>query len=256
MKNKNELYRKHNYLNEEIVFLRNVPVREYDLSEGGFSLIKYFNLLSKSEIEKLDLLTKNERLIQIGKMQIKNTSLSKNLMLAFVEARKMFFEANDLDDDDILSIKKDAIFVINKSCKETDFDILSFKLKNFYSSFLIISNIEFYYNSIKDKLDIKKLGEITHPLFDVIKTAIKLAENNKNEKTLFTYLQNFIKQYLNKSLQIEFYKELRFDGMFKYKYELANQSICLDSIDLSLINDIDISYNYLKFIIPLVQNII
>ena len=51
----------------------------------------------------------------------KNNGNDFNYVLskAFKDMRKQFFIANGIEDSDILSIKKDAIFVIKKRCRNT-----------------------------------------------------------------------------------------------------------------------------------------
>lgn len=51
--------------------------------------------------------------------------MKKTLNDKFVEVRKWFFENNDIQDDDILSIKKDAI-ITTKRCLATEFDNIRF----------------------------------------------------------------------------------------------------------------------------------
>ena len=46
-----ELYKRSIYLNRDIDYLFNSEIIEYDIQEAGFNIIKYFKLLSESEIE-------------------------------------------------------------------------------------------------------------------------------------------------------------------------------------------------------------
>ena len=101
------LANQHIYTNENLGLIKSV-IREYDMREAGFNLIKEYQLLKKSEIKRLEEnFTKQERTIEIGKLQNSNKYLAKNMMEAFKEARKQFCDLNDIENEDILSIKKD-----------------------------------------------------------------------------------------------------------------------------------------------------
>ena len=126
------LYEKTLYLNKDIDYLFNCEIREYDMQEAGFNLCKEFKLLPDKTIQYLNTLDKNQRHIQIGVYQ-KNKEFANKLKEAFILARKRFFEANELDDTDILAIKKDAIFVIKKNCINQKLsEFINFRPKNQY----------------------------------------------------------------------------------------------------------------------------
>lgn len=238
-----------NYLNKNIDIIL-FPIREYDMSEAGFSLIKEYELLPASLIKKLETkYTKKERTIKIGKLMNKYEDLSENLMDAFKKARKLFIEENNLNKSDILAIKKDAIFVIRKSCKILNFGkYITFKLKNTYTSYYHIGRYEFYYSSKNDKMDIKGLT-VTSPLLNEIQKILKYYENNKS--MIYKVLKNLRNKYLNKEFDIEYYRELNSKNMFRLNYEFGRQRIYAeDCIDKSIIN---IEYNYLNIILPLIN---
>ena len=53
-------------INESNPYLFNTDIFEYDMKDAGFSLIKEFNLLDKSTIDKLSKQDKNTRTVNIG----------------------------------------------------------------------------------------------------------------------------------------------------------------------------------------------
>ena len=63
---------------------------EYDMKEGGYSIIREESLLTKDEIEELSHYTKDERHVKIGKLQRGNPDLSKNLQNGFRKYRLLF----------------------------------------------------------------------------------------------------------------------------------------------------------------------
>ena len=93
---KSNLYERTLYLNKEIDYLFNCEIREYDLKSAGLNLIKYFKLLPQDKIDYLDKMDKEARNKEIGMLQ-KQKEFDKQLKDAFTEARRMFFDANNIN---------------------------------------------------------------------------------------------------------------------------------------------------------------
>lgn len=221
------------WLNPNIEYLFNDDIIEYDMKEAGFNLIKQYNLLDINEIKKLNQLEKFDRTIAIGKLQRDKILSSELLSNAFADMRGKFIESNSLTDNDIISVKKDAIFSI-KRCNNLVFGRIEFIEKNNYSSYIRFvnnSNIEIFYND--NVLDIKGIGEAginRHRLYLIpfISKAIKFIE--LKNPSIKRQMRLFIDDY--KSMKLD-------DG---YYIEFNNKSSSIDPM-----------YNYQKLIIPLVQ---
>ena len=253
-----KLYESHNYLNKNISSLK-LPIKEYDMKEAGFSLIKEFDLLPSNQIIQLSQYTKQIRTIEIGKLIENDSKLGRNLMECFIKARKKFFENNNLNDIDILSIKKDAIFVIKKTCHNLKFgDNIEFVMKNRYTSYYYFNKCEFYYSSINKKLDIKGVSYKNHPLFEEIKNIFHCNEIIKNEDIVYKKLQLFRNNYLNYKLPLECYRLLSPNNNYRFKTKKGMKffDINVDDIEEDKKEELDISYNYLHFIQPLIEIII
>ena len=110
------LYKSDTFINDNIFYLFNKTIYEYDMKSAGYNLSRAYKLLPESKLEELGRLKKERRSIEIGNIQRVNPEYKERLKLAFEEARRMFFEANDLQQNDIISIKKDAIFT-TKYCE-------------------------------------------------------------------------------------------------------------------------------------------
>lgn len=251
------LYKKHNYLNKDILTLR-TTIREYDMSEAGFSLIKEYSLLPDDLIEHLESdFSKSERTKEIGKLMINDKDLSADLMKSFVKARKGFFLANEIQDEDVLAIKKDAIFIIEKRCEYLEFgDYIVFKPKNRYSSYLNLANKEFYYSIWKDELHTKGFGDIQSPMFDDIKHIMKMNETVKDRNKFYKIVQEYRRDYLSRELEVETYRELNHQNQFKLTCEADTFAIYADFFDEENDYMLDITYNYLTYIIPLINILI
>jgi hypothetical protein len=201
---------KSTWLNPDIEYLFNDEIIEYDMRDAGFSIIRYFKLLPLRKIGELASIDKDVRVIEIGKLQRDDKEFSKMLLDYFAVARSMFIEANDLSDNQIISVKKDAIYVIGK-CNKTTFGCIEFAPKNTYSSYVRFSdnmNIEIYYSS--NTLDVKGIGDSAvnrHRLYmlDFIKKIIGYIET-KN-MSVKRYLLSFINDYKSMSLDEEYYVE-------------------------------------------------
>lgn len=251
------LYEKDLYLNKDIQYLISNEIIEYDMSNAGFNIIKYFKLLPESTIEYLDKLPKDKRTIRIGILERDDKELAKKMNDGFKKARKMFYEANDLTDDDILSIKKDALF-ITKRCHNLIFDNIEFKEKNIYTSYYYFNKLEFYVG--KSKIDVKGINNNTLKLhqdfmLDFLFKIFKMIETT-DRRIVVKNLMEFIDYYKNRLLDVGYYRELNRDSLFRLNHMLSkrnNISIGSHEMDDVTLDKIDISYNYMAYIVPLIQ---
>ena len=124
----------------------NSSITGFDVKSANTSLVGYYGLASDNIISKLEKLPKEKREVAVGLLCQKDKQLSKNLNDAFDEIVKEFIIVNHLDDAEILTIKKDAVFVINRDDIKNDFGPVVFVPKNRYTDFMKIGNFEFYLN--------------------------------------------------------------------------------------------------------------
>ena len=225
------------WMNPNIQYLFNDEVIEYDMRDAGFSLIKQYHLLPSEKILELERLGKGvERHITIGKLQRDDKEFSKRLLDKFAEVRAIFISANNITDNDIISVKKDAIFTIG-TCNRLKFGNVEFSEKNRYTSYIRfpdINNLEIYYSI--DTMDIKGMGDHAvnrHRLymFKFIKSIIEMIENS--DPRAKRVIMRFIDNYKSHNLDDEFYVE--FNNMSR---------------------DINPIFNYKNIIIPLVNIIL
>ena len=81
-------------------------------------------------------------------------------------------------------------------------------------------------------------------------TIFSLAERNNNTY-LIKYLKRFRNKYLNKDLDIGCYRELNRESMFRLKYRIAGDPVLISDIDDK--EEIEIIYNYINYIVPLIS---
>ena len=145
-----------NYLNKTIPYIISGTIVENDMKSAGISIWKKHKLVNDSTIEYLESINKYHRNVRMGLMKRDNKELSKDETQWLRYYRKEFIEANELTDDDILSVKRDAIFTL-KRCLYNDFDGISFVEKNIYSSYYYIDKKEIYVGY--DNIDIKGISD-------------------------------------------------------------------------------------------------
>lgn len=204
------------YLNPDIEYLFDHPIYEYDMKNAGFSIINEFHLLSQDIIRDLSKMEKMKQTIEIGKLQRDDKEFSKRLLEKFAYCRKIFLMENDIQDDEIISVKKDAFFITNK-CFKTKFGMIQFRIKNEYSSYLRLvenHNIELYYND--ETLDIKGIGEsgiYKHKLYMIAFINDMMGKLETHDSGVKRYLKSFIRRYKSNLLDEAYYLEFNNKSM-------------------------------------------
>lgn len=243
------------WTNKDRLFAVNSEIIEWDIKSANLSLIKEYKLLSEDKIEKIEKMEKKERVIYVGKQMRKDKAFSKELEKLFNKVINEFIEVNDLDMNfDILSIKRDAVYVINKPIPYPNIgNYITFIPKNNYSSFIFVKPYEFYKGKIMDikgvSDEILSLHEngIVSFINDVLDIA---SQSNMNQKKIQIYLSDYVKAYKNKELPYDHYREF---GREVFKCVMFNSIMEIDTIDDELLDSIDISKNYIDIILPVIQ---
>jgi hypothetical protein len=228
--------------------------------EAGWNLILYYRLLPKSETDNLKALSKANRKIQIGKLMRDNPEFNRRLTKAFSLMRKKFFEENNIGESNVLSIKKDAIFVLDKVCKHRKFGNVEFATKNRYTSFHLFGNVEMYYQSSTDTLHIKGINDDTLELHRnymiyVLKMLFRSLESD-NRKVFVNTVKEFTKFYKERKLPLGYYREFNPQSVFTITEKLnilSSYRVAFPDVGEDLRDTIDISYNYMNYILPIIQ---
>lgn len=228
------------WVNPNIEYLFNTDIIEYDIQDAGFNLIQQYQLLPASKIEELTRLQKGlDRHIAVGMLQRDDKDFSKRLGEKFAEIRALFLHANDLTDNDIISVKKDAIYTIG-TCKKTTFGKIKFRPKHHYTSYLRltqIQNLELYYSS--EGIDVKGMSEMSvnkHRLYwmEFFRELFPMIEDqNSLVKRRFI---KFLDQYKNDQLDEAYYVE--FNNMSRDTNKLFNYQRILIPIAQILLREV------------------
>lgn len=237
--------------NKDYPFIHNNEVIEWDIRSANTSLMSYYNLQPENIIQKLSNMAKSQREISVGKLMRKDKDFAKALESAFNTIVEEFISANHLDWNDIVSIKKDAIFVKNHSIIKSDFGPVHFIPKNQYKHVLLLPKYEIYLSDLC--IDVKgipndKLPMHENGMLDFIKSVMNVADD-------YIQLQKFFKEYVSayksKELDFDAYREFTPDSLYRIAGEFPMLSDTMIEDDVEWL---DISYNYVNVIMPTIQS--
>lgn len=243
------LYKKHNYLNKNISLIRDINIREYDIKSAGLNILHNLKVFTDEEYNNLLNMEKYNRNYLIGKFLQANPKYNTVMMDEFINIRKKFFELNNLEDDDVLSIKKDSIVTLDKECDNLIFDNYEFISKEEYNIYLQFNKKEFYYNKYTKELNVKGYSKETKEFQKnyYFKLLTNLFDNIKDKDEIFRILVNFKNDLLFYNLPIEYYKDIDFNlyllkmnnyemGAIPYLPSDSNKKLLFINNNVSFIN--------------------
>ena len=247
---------------------------EYDMKDGGFSIIKEENLLPPKELAKLENIPKGiERHMAIGKLKYsKDPSIrevGKQLESLFAKYRILLGDKNDLEYNDIFSIKRDAVF-LTRSIEQTTFgNYINFREKHRYDIYFLLGKdelqtnlqsrhhtYEVYYNIFDDDISFKGIKDETVEKFHmngivpVIKKYLRFINSFDYEGAL-KYIVSIIDDYRFHRLPIDCYRE--FNDESSYKFQVEGKQYGMEEAEIGMIKYIDIRYNFNFILVPLLN---
>lgn len=250
------------YLNKNIDYIKDISITEYDIKSAGFSVIKYKKLLSEEIIQSLEKMEKKQRNIRIGKYMRTIEGLAKEVNNTLAEVRRQFVILNSIEEEDILSIKKDAIFIIKK--KPTNLIIygyFEFRPKSSFTSYMFIGNKEFYYSGLNKEFLIKGLSEEregyhgeeienivyeNEPLLMDIKRFMALGEK-LSQDALYEQFKRYKYKYTHFQLNKKTYRNI------VTGYYDIGEKFHIKNISDDMLKQVNISYNWMTFIQPIIS---
>ena len=247
---------------------------EYDMKDGGFSIIKEEKLLPPNEIHRLEQIPKGiERNTAVGKLRyskneaIRNTG--KKLEQLFAKYRIMLADKNDLELSDIFSIKRDAVF-LTRYINQTEFgNYINFREKHKYDIYFLLGKdelktnfetrhrtYEVYYDTFTDDISFKgikdELVELYHmnDIVPIIKKYLRYICRFDYEGAT-KYMVRVIDDYKYHRLPIGCYRE--FNDQSDFKFQVNGKSFGTSEADISMIQYIDIRYNFNHILVPMLN---
>lgn len=240
---------------------------EYDMSDGGFSMIQEHKLLPPDLIRKLAAMPKGlVRNTAVGKLKYDKThkGISKALEDGFRYYRLRFGVENELSPEDILSVKRDAIFT-KRYCFQLQFgDFVQFKEKNVYQAYLYLElqesgytkkKIEFYWAE-DHKLDVKGIKNDTLEKYhrnytlDVIWKFMRYLVQF-DDKGALRYIVSMMEKYKNLELEPGYYRE--FTDASTYPYSLNGRLLQVQEVGPSELEHCLRHYNYMQIYVQLLN---
>lgn len=233
-------------------------IYEYDIVAAFFNFIVYYcnDIVTENKIDHLRSLSvnKKKRNIFIGLLQ---RSYKKVLKERLTDLNKYFIDSfitlNGIAPHQIVSIKKDAIFV-TKKCEKLKIEKIEFSLKNEYNYFyqfrsLQGTKLELYAGG--DRFSLKgaqKQQEQNQKMFSILgKVFIKFFEMSFEEFTIFS--KTLVEQFEKNSVSLlddESTVILNFGLSAKYK-NIKNTKY---------VNEINLHWFKDQYLIPLINSLI
>lgn len=236
-------------------FCYNTFIREYDMSKANINSLLYKKRITKEQYDYLFNTDKQTREIQIGLMIQKDPSVYQDIQDGIVEGKKRLFLYNDLEDQDILSIKNDAVFVLRKELSNTTFGNFVFVCKNVYTMYMQILDLEIYYGdkvnidgSLSINIDVKGINDSivfrSHSpgILDVITDVCYFIQHDSITVAI-QYLSDIYDRYINRKLDVCYYREFNYES--KFVLYTPNFRYSLDTISDQYLSQIDINRNLL-----------
>lgn len=243
------LYDRVNYT-ADISYLTNVFIYEYDISKCNINILYTKNVIDKATYDYLNEAPRMTRQVYVGKL-CRDENVSNILKAGIIEAKKVFFEANNIQDRDVLSIKNDAVFLIGKKVRYTEFELIKFVAKNIYTSFYKFSNMEFYYyysNATKEEyLDVKGISDENLKLHEgfflqLLKDLFYSIQINGPEISMRMLKDSYI-EYISLKMPIEYYRCFNTQSIYHFNFKCGTTGYSINNVTESYKSMIDITFN-------------
>lgn len=245
------LYDKINY-SADIKYLTNTIIYEYDISKANINVLYSKGVITKDVYDYLYSSNRMVRQTYIGKLQRDDKNIVNILKAGIIEAKKALFEANNIQDYEVLSIKNDAVFIINRRLSNTKFGLIEFKEKSKFTSFCKFDNLEiyYYYNTFStlEIIEVKgisddKIKYHENGMLQIIKDILYMLQINGVEAAM-RMLKDYYLDYITLKLPFECYRKFNADSTYHFKYNPASGTgFDADHLPSDCINYIDITYN-------------
>lgn len=189
-------------------------IREYDIAKANINILLYKGMITQAQYEYYYNLPRMERQIQIGLLQRDNQEVNHAINNGFKEVMELFFKTNGILDHEVVSIKKDAIYLMNKIPEVTHFRNIEFVQKNIYTSFYKINKVSYFYfcNNMNgsEKIDVKGISDTVLPLhekyfLEFLLIVFNSAQTEPVESTI-EIIQGFYNKYINRELELGYYR--------------------------------------------------
>ena len=222
---------------------------EYDMKSANISVLLQKGIIDFDLYDRLSRLDKQSREVEIGLMIKSNPSIYTELSKGIKEYKYKFVEANNIDSIQIARVANDAMY-INTSVDllHTKFDqYIEFRPKSISNVMININKVVSFISFIGDQVsvDIKGISDDKYNLhaeymISLIATIAFYIERGNTEDAL-SYISNIVAAYINRELDIGFYREFNSDSLFVVN--VRDERMGITSIDESYKSILNIDYN-------------
>lgn len=238
-----------------IRYLANTYIREYDLSKANINALLYMGRITQEEHAQYLAMDKREREKNIGLWIKRDKTVYKDIQSGIIEAKRRLVRANGIEDFDVVSVKNDAMFIVGKDLQYTEFPPFHFAMKNIYTMYIQLVDLEIYYgdtvdpisNMVNTNIDVKGISDeclLLHQggMLDLICDACYRLQREDIRDTM-KWISEIYQAYTERRLPKEYYRS--FDSFSGYVIKTFVQTVALGEIDASMIQYIDINRNLL-----------
>lgn len=215
-------------------YLLDANIVEYDISKANISVLYSRRAISDETYYSLLDIPKKLREVTIGRMIRREPILQEILAAGIMDSRRQLFEFLNLNDNMILAIKNDAVFVAYSKnampvIRPVQIDnYIQFIPKGKYNSFYKILRKEFYYaydpTTNSEGLDIKGVGEygiyqcesFINLLCDIFNLVLL-----RGPKIALHEANIIYRNFMSKTYPIEFYRRL--DSHAKFDIDIKSE---------------------------------
>lgn len=194
------------WFNPNIQYTFNQNIVEYDMNAMSVSISETYGLLDPETIKILKLLPKEERTVRIGLLQRDDKEFSNKLLSCELEIRNKFLEANNLDENNVLSLHNDACIFMSRKKIISNIDGVKFKHSNTWSSYIYYKGIEMFYAD--GAIDYKNIPRemLNRHTLGFNKFFCKVFDKMENyDPSILRYLSTFQTKYLQDKLPPYYY---------------------------------------------------
>jgi DNA polymerase III epsilon subunit-like protein len=248
-----DFLQKENWKNISIQKAIDRTIEEYDIQGAHLQAMQ---IIDTNIYNELKLLDKTSRNIEIGKMQINNQKLVKQLQELLFIFKKEFIIQNNILLTNLVETTKDSLVLVNKIPQKTNINIeginIQFICKGKYSSYYKIDNKSLFYDSLTNNIRIKGVNEdiVNNSIFisKYLKSLLLILERNINNQQIdiLHKLKGFRQRYINPD-DYNIWRSLDNKNMFLYN---INNNIIESELFISLENIIS-SNNYKNYVMPI-----
>lgn len=241
----------HNYLSKDILYLFGKKIWEYDIKQANINALRSMNRISQEQYQYLSTAPKMEREIVVGNMIRKDKTIQDSIYEGIRLAKINFLDKNTIQAHEVLRIANDSIYVIspvekyNKVININGYN-MTFVLKNVFTSYMNLNNVLFFYKNEYDNwdIDIKGIGKerlsLVEPFITFLCNLMQIYDN-AGQVTALDYFNKFYNDYINKNLDISYYRE--FNAFTSYRFKTPYCQFMIQNMRDSGKDRIDIDYN-------------